>query len=50
MAGKLLIYLGEKQINYNPAFRFYLTTKLANPKYKPELSSKVTLVNFTVKE
>ena len=49
-AGKLSIYLGEKEIAYNPNFRFYLTTKLSNPKYKPEISSKVTLVNFAVKE
>lgn len=45
-----MIYLGEKEILYNPNFRFYMTTKLANPRYKPEISSKVTLVNFAVKE
>lgn len=27
-----------------------MTTKLANPKYKAEVSTRVTLVNFTVKE
>jgi len=27
-----------------------MTTKLPNPKYKPEVTTKVLLVNFTVKE
>lgn len=27
-----------------------MTTKLANPKYKAEVSTRVTLVNFAVKE
>lgn len=35
---------------YNPDFRFYMTTKLSNPKYKAEVSTRVTLVNFAVKE
>ncbi len=45
-----MIYLGEKEVLYNEKFRFYMTTKLSNPKYKAEVSTKVTLVNFTVKE
>lgn len=31
-------------------FRFYMTTKLANPKYPAEITTRVTLVNFQVKE
>jgi len=27
-----------------------MTTKLSNPRYKAEVSTRVTLVNFTVKE
>ncbi len=27
-----------------------MTTKLPNPRYKPEVTTKVILVNFTVKE
>ncbi len=47
----LVLCLGaDKEIKYNPDFRFYLTTKLSNPKYKAEVSTRVTLVNFAVKE
>lgn len=44
------IKLGDKEIEYNQDFRFYLTTKLANPHYSPEISAKATIVNFAVKE
>jgi dynein heavy chain len=50
VGGKQSMYLGEKEILYNPHFRFYLTTKLPNPTYKAEISTKVTLVNFAVKQ
>ncbi|KAJ3242061.1 Dynein heavy chain 2, axonemal [Chytriomyces hyalinus] len=49
-AGRLIIRLGEKEVEYNPEFRFYITTKLANPKYPPEVFAKATIVNFAVKE
>ena len=35
-------------IQYNPNFRLYICTKLSNPTYLPDVSIKVTLVNFTV--
>jgi dynein heavy chain len=44
------IKLGDKEIDYNPEFRLYITTKLANPHYTPEVSTKATIVNFAVKE
>ncbi len=50
VADKLMIYLGDKDIRYNQNFRLFMTTKLPNPKYKPEVTTKVILVNFTVKE
>jgi len=34
--------------DYDEAFKLYLTTKLANPHYPPEVCIKVTLINFTV--
>jgi hypothetical protein len=45
-----LIKLGDKEIDYNPDFRLYITTKLSNPHYTPEVSTKATIVNFAVKE
>jgi dynein heavy chain, axonemal len=35
-------------IEYSPQFRFYITTKLRNPHFLPELSTKVTIVNFMI--
>ena len=34
--------LGDKEVENNPDFRFFLTTKLSNPHYTPEISTKVT--------
>lgn len=42
--------LGDKDVEYNPDFRFYITTKLSNPHYSPETCTKTTIVNFAVKE
>eukprot|EP00744_Colponema_vietnamica_P003587 GILI01005473.1.p1 GENE.GILI01005473.1~~GILI01005473.1.p1 ORF type:complete len:1547 (+),score=501.13 GILI01005473.1:235-4641(+) len=46
--GRLMLRLGDQDIDYDPNFRFYITTKLPNPHYLPELQIKVTIVNFTV--
>lgn len=46
--GRLLIRLGDQDIDYNPQFKLYLTTKLPNPHYMPEVCIKVTIINFTV--
>lgn len=47
-SGRLLIRLGDSDVDYDTNFRFYLTTKLANPHYLPEVCIMVTIVNFTV--
>jgi dynein heavy chain len=46
--GRLLIRLGDSDVDYDPNFRFYLTTKMPNPHYLPEVCIKVTVINFTV--
>jgi len=50
VGNRSIIRLGDKEVEYNPEFRFYLTTKLANPHYTPEISTKACLVNFCVKQ
>nr|XP_055071765.1 dynein axonemal heavy chain 7 [Misgurnus anguillicaudatus] len=46
--GSICIRLGDSTIEYSPDFRFYITTKLRNPHYLPEISVKVTLLNFMI--
>uniref|UniRef100_A0A8C3GQJ6 Dynein axonemal heavy chain 7 n=1 Tax=Cairina moschata TaxID=8855 RepID=A0A8C3GQJ6_CAIMO len=47
-SGTICICLGDSTIEYAPEFRFYITTKLRNPHYLPEVSVKVTLLNFMI--
>uniref|UniRef100_A0A8C2YH93 Dynein axonemal heavy chain 9 n=1 Tax=Coturnix japonica TaxID=93934 RepID=A0A8C2YH93_COTJA len=42
------IKIGDKECEFNPAFRLILHTKLANPHFQPELQAQCTLINFTV--
>jgi dynein heavy chain len=48
--GQIMMKLGDNIIPYNDTFRFFMTTKLANPHYAPEVSVKVSLLNFTITE
>nr|PNR26425.1 hypothetical protein PHYPA_031000 [Physcomitrium patens] len=47
-AGQEVIKIGDNIIPYHQHFRLYLTTKLRNPHYPPEVCVKVTLLNFFV--
>eukprot|EP00795_Rhopilema_esculentum_P000293 gene293-9945_t len=42
------IRIGESVIQYSRDFRLYITTKYRNPHYLPEVSVKVTLINFMI--
>ncbi|XP_022353638.1 dynein heavy chain 1, axonemal [Enhydra lutris kenyoni] len=46
--GNIVLKLGDTVIPYHEDFRMYITTKLPNPHYTPEISTKVTLINFTL--
>ena len=46
--GVTCIRLGDNVVEYSPDFRFYITTKLRNPHYLPEVAVKVTLLNFMI--
>jgi len=42
------VLLGDKEVDYDPAFRLYLNTKLSNPKFTPAHFGKCMVVNYTV--
>ena len=42
------VKVGEKEVDVMPGFRMYLTTKLGNPAYSPEVSAKTSIIDFTV--
>jgi dynein heavy chain len=46
--GQDMIKLGDNTVPYNESFRFFMTTKIANPHYAPEVTVKVSLLNFTI--
>jgi dynein heavy chain len=48
--GKMMIKIGSKEIEYNDKFRLFITTRMSNPNYTPDISTRVCLINFTVKE
>ena len=48
MGNTVNVKIGDKNVPYNSNFKFFLTTTLPNPHYSPELSVKVTLLNFAI--
>ncbi len=42
------IKFNDKDLAYDDHFKLYITTKLSNPHFLPELTIKLTLINFTV--
>ncbi|XXQ31513.1 AAA+ ATPase domain-containing protein [Plasmodiophora brassicae] len=48
--GRKYLKLGDKKLDYNDRFLFWMTTRLPNPHYPPEVCAKCTVVNFAVKE
>lgn len=43
-----VIRLGDAIVPFHSDFRFFMTTKLPNPHYSPEITANVTLINFTL--
>ena len=50
VGNRVVMRIGDKELDYSPDFKLYITTKLANPHYTPEISTKATVVNFAVKK
>ena len=46
--GRTLIKFGSEKLGYHPDFKLFITTKLSNPHYLPEIFIKLTIINFTV--
>ena len=46
--GRVMITLGDKEIDFSPSFTIFLSTRDPGCAFTPDLCSRVTLVNFTV--
>jgi len=46
--GTEMIKVGDSTIPWNDTFKFFMTTKLPNPHYPPEVCVKVSLLNFAI--
>lgn len=46
--GRVLVRLGNQDIDFSPSFRLFLTTRDASVNFPPDVCSRVTFVNFTV--
>jgi len=47
-AGRYALRMGNQDIDYDMEFRMYITTKMTNPHYLPDVTINTTLINFTV--
>lgn len=42
------IKIADTEMDYDPNFRLYMTSRLGNPHFSPELAAKTTIIDFTV--
>lgn len=48
VAGRTFVIFGDKEIDYDPQFRIYLTTKVTNPTLDAALYAKAVVINYMV--
>ena len=46
--GRILIRVGDQEIDFSASFSMFMITRDSNAKFTPDLCSRVTFVNFTV--
>ncbi|ETB60571.1 dynein heavy chain-like protein [Plasmodium yoelii 17X] len=46
--GRLLIVIGDSEIDFSPNFNLFLTSRDANLQFTPDICSRVTFCNFTL--
>eukprot|EP00771_Trimastix_marina_P001232 gnl/Trimastix_PCT/2287.p1 GENE.gnl/Trimastix_PCT/2287~~gnl/Trimastix_PCT/2287.p1 ORF type:complete len:1636 (+),score=757.30 gnl/Trimastix_PCT/2287:1914-6821(+) len=47
-SSRRFIYFNEKEVDWHPNFRLYMTTRLSNPEYSPEITGKTMIINYSV--
>ena len=48
--GAKMIKLGDSEVEWDDNFRLYMTTKLPNPHYDPDVFGKMIVINYSVTE
>ena len=43
-----IIKIADQDLDYDKNFMLYMTSRLANPHFSPELAAKTTIIDFTV--
>ncbi len=44
----MTIKISDTDMDYDDKFRLYMSSRMANPHFSPELAAKTTIIDFTV--
>ncbi|XP_030756931.1 dynein heavy chain 10, axonemal [Sitophilus oryzae] len=48
VAGRVFVILGDKEVDWDPNFRLYMTTKFSNPLFNPSVYASAIVINYAV--